>query len=285
MKIAHLILAHKNPGQIERLIKALSHPAFHFFIHLDGKADFRSFAYLEKLGQTKFIEKRAKIYWAGYGTIQATINGFEEIVPLEFDYINVISGQDFPLKSADFIYHFISSRKGRQFITCDSIETKWQDAAHRVREYHLINWRIPGKFRLGKLANKLLPKRKFPFDFEIVGRANWFALDTNAARFILNFIQQNPAIVRYFKLCWGADEFMFSTILYNSHFKDQLVENFIYVDWTGQTQGHPRVLDHTDLPALLATDKLFGRKFDATIDGDIITKLEMHLQSGLSVSK
>jgi hypothetical protein len=35
MKIAHLILAHKAPAQLERLMRALSHPQADIFIHLD----------------------------------------------------------------------------------------------------------------------------------------------------------------------------------------------------------------------------------------------------------
>jgi hypothetical protein len=274
MRIAHLILTHKNPAQLERLLKALDHPSFDFYIHIDKKADAQPFAYLYNEKNIFPVLKRTKIYWAAYGTIQATINGFEEILPKGYDYINVISGQDFPIKSADYIYNYIKERKGREFITCESIEAGWSEAAPRVNKYHLINWRIPGKHRLEKLVNLVLPKRKFPMDHKIVGRANWFTLTPEAINYSLDFIKRHPELVRYYKYCWGADEFIFSTILYNSHFKDRIEDNFVYVDWSGPKTGHPRILTATDFDKLKALPKLFARKFDMEKDATIFSLLE-----------
>lgn len=273
-KIAHLILAHKNPAQLERLLKALEHPAFDFYIHLDKKSDAAPFEYLFRKPNVFAIRNRTSVYWAGYGTIQATINGFEEIPLDKYVYVNVISAQDFPIKHPDHIYRFIMDREGKEFITCQSIEGEWKEAAPRVTQYHLINWRIPGKFRLEKIVNKILPKRKFPFDHKIVGRANWFTLTPEAIKYSLDFINRHPKLVRYYKYCWGADEFVFSTILYNSHFKERLIDNFTYVDWTGPKTGHPKILTVNDFEKLKASEKLFARKFDMEADNKIFSLLE-----------
>lgn len=275
MKVAHLILTHKAPDQLERLLRALEFPGFDFYIHLDKKTDASSFAHLAQRKDTWFINRRVPVYWAGYGTIQATINGFEDILAKDdYDYVNVISGQDFPLKPASYIYRYLAEAEGKEFITCESIKGSWSQAAPRVQKYHLINWKIPGKFKLEKLINRLLPPRKFPMDHQIVGRANWFTLTPEAIRYALDFLDQHPEVIRFYKYCWGADEFIFSTILYNSPFKDRIVDNLVYVDWTGQTAGHPRILLTRDLPALKQTDKLFGRKFDMQTDAGIFTLLE-----------
>ena len=274
MKIAHLILAHKNPEQLQRLLNALDHPAFDFYLHIDGKSDAAPFIPLTERKNVFIIKERAKVYWAGYGTIQATLNGFAEILPKGYDYINVISAQDFPLQSPATIYQYIHDRYGKEFITCESVEHEWKEAAHRVKQYHLINWRIPGKFRLQMLLNKFLPERKFPLDYTIVGRANWFTITSPAAAYILRFLKENPRVIRFFKYCWGADEFIFSTILYNSPFHDNILDNLVYVDWTGQTKGHPRILGIQDLEPLKNSGKLFARKFDMNSDPAIFTLLE-----------
>ena len=278
MRIAHLILTHKNPGQLERLVRCLDHPSCDCFIHIDKKTLIEPFLFIGEKSNVHFIKNRTPIYWAAYGTIQATINGFEEILPLGYDYINVISGQDFPLKPADEIYHYIVNRRGTEFITCESIEGEWKQAAARVRKYHLINYRIPGRFKLEKIINRILPERKFPFDHKIVGRANWFTLSRDSIIYSLDFLKRHPELVRYYKLCWGADEFIFSTILYNSSFKDRIVDNLVYVDWTGRTDGHPRILGIGDLPRLLSTEKLFARKFDEQVDSNILDELETRVR-------
>ncbi len=275
MRIAHLILAHKNPIQLQRLLYALQHPSFFFYIHIDKKTNAAPFQYLANNKNVFFIKKRAKIYWAGFGTIQATVNGFKEIPFSEYDYINVISAQDFPLKSADYIYNYILERSGTEFITCQSIEDEWP-VAPRVRKYHLINWRIPGKYRLENLVNFILPKRKFPLDYKIVGRANWFTLTTNAVKYCLDFLDKNPAVIKYFKYCWGADEFIFSTILYNSSFRDKIENNLIYVDWS-LGKAHPKFLTVDDFDAMKDCLKLFARKFDAEKDAVILNMLEDYI--------
>jgi hypothetical protein len=274
MKIAHLILAHKAPAQLLRLINALDHPQFHFYIHIDKKSDETPFTSLIKKKNVFFIEKRTKVYWGDWGTIQATLNGFEAILPKGYDYINVISAQDFPIKSADYIYNYFHDRKGAEFITCDCLKGDWKDAASRITDYHLINWRIPGKFRLAKIMTKVLPPRKFPLNYELVGRANWFTLTTEAAKYAVNFLKNHPEMVRYFKYCWGADEFIFSTILYNSHFKEKIQNNLVYVDWNNSQVGHPKVLGAQDFKNLQASDKLFARKFDMDTNTSIFDMLE-----------
>lgn len=274
MKIAHLILAHKAPEQLLRLVNALDHPHFDFYIHIDKKSDEGPFISLIKKSNVFFIEKRTKVYWGDWGTIQATLNGFEVILPKGYDYINVISAQDFPIKSGDYIYRYFRERKGTEFITCDSLEGDWKDAASRITDYHFINWRIPGKFRLGKLATKVLPVRKFPLNYELVGRANWFTLTPEAVTYSIEFLKQHPQVIRYFKYCWGADEFIFSTILYNSHFRERIQANLVYVDWHSDKVGHPKVLGTGDFGKLKASDKLFARKFDMDVDASVFNLLE-----------
>ncbi len=277
MQIAHLILAHKNPSQLERLIIALQHPSFFFYVHVDKKVSLQQFEYLSKYNNLFFIKKRTKIFWAGYGTIQATINGIKEILPYKYDYINVISAQDFPLKTADEIYKFFLVNNGKEFITCKSVEHEWKEAEVRIKKYHLINWRIPGKYQLEKLINKILPERKFPLNYIMVGRSNWFAVTYEAAKYIIDFLDQHPEIVRFFKFSWGADELIFSVILYNSNFKDKIEDNFIYVDWS-EKKAHPKILRTEDYNALVNSDKLFARKFDADADAVILEMLENFLK-------
>ncbi|HYJ65428.1 MAG TPA: beta-1,6-N-acetylglucosaminyltransferase [Parafilimonas sp.] len=277
MRIAHLILAHKNPAQLEKLIIALQHSSFFLYVHIDKKVSIQPFEYLSKYNNVFFIKKRTKIFWAGYGTIQATINGIKEILPFKYDYINVISGQDFPLKTADEIYSFFLVNNGKEFITCKSVEDEWKEAEVRIKKYHLINWRIPGKYQLEKLINKILPERKFPLNYIMVGRSNWFAVTYEAAKYIIDFLDQHPEVVRFFKFSWGADELIFSVILYNSNFKDKIEDNFIYVDWS-EKKAHPKILRTEDYNALVNSNKLFARKFDADADAVILEMLENFLK-------
>lgn len=287
MRIAHLILAHKNPAQLERMINALNHPAFDFYIHLDKKAEMNSFAYLSKKENVFFIQKRVHVKWAGYSLVQAQLNGIEEVVAInKYDYINILSAQDFPLKPSEYIFTFLKENKGAEFIsTVDEQKDPewWNTAKRRVTKYHLESWKkFPGKYRLQSLMNFLTGIRKYPLPHKIVGRSQWFTITNGAAIYMINFIKSNPKIVRFFKYVWGADEFIFSTVLYNSPFKEKIRDDLFYIDWS-EGKPNPKILREEDFEKLIRSNKVFARKFDAAVDEKILKKLEEHIRPKLVV--
>ncbi len=277
MKIAHLILAHKNPKQIERLLKALDHPQFYFFIHLDKKTDESGFSYLKKEGRVFFIKKRVEVRWACYSLVQAQLNGIIEILSSgHFDYINVLSGQDFPIRSSASIYEFFVEHQGTEFISSKRMEEDkewWADALQRVKQYHFQNWRIPGKYRLQFLVNRLFPERTYPLDHVLVGRSQWFSITSACAEYLVTFLHEHPRVVHFFKYVWGADEIIFSTVVYNSPFRKNIKDNLMYVDWS-EKKPNPKFLTAKDFNPMVASGKLFARKFDMDLDADIFTMLE-----------
>lgn len=277
MKIAHLVLAHKNPRQLAGLIRLLDHPGFDFYIHLDRKVDIHAFSLLKKYPNVYFIRRRIAVKWGGYGTIAATLAGFREIDPLKYAYINVMSGQDMPLKTPAEIYGHFRENQGTEFITCLRLRDEWNEALPRIMSYHFINWKIYGKHRLERLVNMFMPSRRFPDGFVPVGRSNWFALSAAAVQYILDFVDRRPGFVQYFKYCWGADEIMFPTIIYNSSFRYRIRENLLHVEWP-EGCAHPKIFTRADFPALQNSDKLFARKFDEETDRGIIDLIAQDLR-------
>ena len=73
MRIAHLIMAHKNPGQLERLIVTMKHTMFDLYIHLDKKTDIKSFRHLDKHDNVFFIMYRIECNWGGYSFVKAKV--------------------------------------------------------------------------------------------------------------------------------------------------------------------------------------------------------------------
>src|SRR5471030_579261 len=110
MKLAHLILAHNEPKQLERLVTRLAHPDATVYIHLDKKTDIIPFAHLKEYENVVFVKDRVKVYWGTYNIVDATLNGFKEIISSghRYDHINLLSGQDYPLKSQQHIHDFLS---------------------------------------------------------------------------------------------------------------------------------------------------------------------------------
>src|SRR5882724_11649229 len=102
MRLAHLIITYTNPSQTERMIRRMQHPDFDFYIHADKKIDIRPYLFLANIQQVYLIHNRVDVVWGGYATVETTLQCTKEIFATgrEYDYIHLMSGQDYPIKSA-----------------------------------------------------------------------------------------------------------------------------------------------------------------------------------------
>lgn len=276
MRIAHLILTYTNPQLTERLICSITHTQFDFYIHVDKKFSIDPYLYLAKYPNVYFIKDREDVRWAGYNTIKATFKCIKEIVAtgIKYEYINFMSGQDYPIKSADYMLDFFERNKGKQFIEYQSIERQWVEAQPRITKYHFTNFTFKGRHRIEWLVNLLTPKRKLPNNLDPYGKAMFWMMNPERAMYVVNFVESNPQLERFFLFTWGSDEFVFQTVLMNSPYKDELVNNdYRYIDWSAGG-SHPKVLDMTDLERLRNTDDLFARKVNAEKSGKLLDALD-----------
>jgi len=283
MKLAHLILAHNEPKQLERLILRLAHPDADIYIHLDRKTSIVPFEYLKKNKGVFFIQNRVKVYWGSYNMVEATLNGFKEILSSgnTYQYLNLLSGQDYPLKPAAFIHRFLDEHAGKAFMNFLQFDPDWTEALPRIQQYHFNSWRMQGRYILQRIVNKLLPARRMPNGLIPVGRSQWFTIPVACVRYLLEYWQGNPKLRRFIKLTWAPDEFIFQTILYNSDYKSSMVNNDVrYIDWSAAGVS-PKLLTMDDADMLLSSDKLFARKFDKNKDAAILDFLDKTISHAL----
>lgn len=275
MKIAHLILTHANPSQLERLIESLAHPDADFYIHVDLKTDIESFLPLAN-NHVFFVQNRTKVYWGAYSIVQATINSFYEILAShqKYDYVNLLSGQDYPLKSPEAIHEFFAQHQGKAFMDALLIDSEWREALPRLRKYHFANYHFTGRYVVEKTLNLFTPRRKMPNKLVPVGRSQWFTMTLKHIRYIIEYLQKYPEVQKFFELTWGADEIIFQTILYNSPYQQDIVNDGLrYIDWS-EGKASPKVLTLEDLPALLQSEKLFARKFSLKDSSELLDALD-----------
>ncbi len=276
MKIAHLILTHANPELLHRLVGRLTHEDADFYIHLDAKTDINPFLPLADKANVHFINKRVKVTWGGYSIVQATLNGFEQIIASgkHYDHISLLSGQDYPIKSTTYIHQFLAAHPGKIFMHFLSVKDEWREATTRITEYHLTNYNFRGNYRVEQLLTALLPKRKLPAGMIAVGRSQWFTASAESVAYIVDYFKNNRWISRFFKLSWAPDELIFQTVLYNSPFKKDMVnDNLLYVDWS-EKLASPKILTIDDAGKLKESDKLFARKFNPDTDHKILNYLD-----------
>ena len=212
MKIAYLILAHKAPDHLSRLVRALDSPNAAFFVHVDRKTDIWPFRNWISRPNVTFLEKRVPVYWGEFSIVQATINLMSEAVkqvPL-FHNLVLLSGSDYPLRSPNYIEAYFLQNQGYEFINlvpmpCEALSKRLD----RLQQYRLQtpnDNQFVGRAvaRLNDLINDRLGlKREYSRAFKSLlpyAGSQWWALTADACRYILSFIDSSPDVVKFFKI-------------------------------------------------------------------------------------
>jgi hypothetical protein len=280
MKLAHLILAHTAPSQLERLVQRIVHQDADIYIHIDKKSNIKLFEHLTSYQNVFFIQNRVKVYWGTYRIVHATLNSFKEIMATgnSYHHISLLSGQDYPLRPAAYIQEYLKQNIGVAFINHLLFDPEWREALPRIDLYHFNNFRLPGRYLLQRFINKFTPKRSFPNDLIPVGRSQWFTIPSECVAYLLDYWEKNPQIEQFIKFTWAPDEFIFHTILYNSAFKEKMASDDLrYIDWS-RGGVNPKLLTMEDADSLLESGKLYARKFDINKDSlilDLIDKVRL----------
>jgi hypothetical protein len=276
MRLAHLILAHDRVSQLERLIKCLAHPSVDIFLHIDGKANIADFESLKSLKNVYFISQRVKVYWGKYSMVHATLCSMEEILATgtEYSHINLLSGQDYLLKSNNQIVDFFLANTGKDFMTARPLAKAFPAALPRVLKYNFGDYEFKGIYKLQAIVNYLTPQRKVPVGLEMYGLSQWIAITPESASYVTNYLKSNTKARRFFRMTGGPDEFIFQTILCNSRYKNNIVDdNLRYIKFEG-TNTHPDTFTLDNSNELVNSGKFFARKFDAEVDPDILDYLD-----------
>ncbi|MBE5922531.1 MAG: hypothetical protein E7269_07250 [Lachnospiraceae bacterium] len=298
MKQAYLIMAHTNISQLCRLVSVLDHPNNDIFIHADKKwlsfseKDIRAIC---KNSDIEFV-KRIDVVWGDYSQIECEMNLFRAAVSkADYKYLHLISGFDFPLKPIEIINAFFERHYPAQFVYYDR-ENDAELAATRCREYHVLQ-RYTGKRKntsglikkiedlsLG-LQRRIGINRLRNTDIKLLGKgANWVSITGEFATYLVG---KTKEIEKQFKFTVCCDEVFLHTVLkqscyvkdlYKSDIKDKndhLYTNLVYTDWM---RGRPYTFRIDDYDELIESPYMFARKFDETVDKDILDKIERYVR-------
>lgn len=282
MRIANIIVAHKNPGQLLRLINQFDKEYFHNFVHIDAKLDITQYSEVANHPNVTLLP-RISVVWAGFTFVKVVIDALTRITDGKdrYQYFNVMSGMDFPVRPTKEFHDFLeaSYKQGPKefFEICDLSE--WP-AKHRYERFHLSDWTIKGRYFAERVINWFVPKRKFwGGRFEPYGYSAWFTASDRFVAYALNFFRENPGYIRFLKTTWNPDEFTFCTLIMNSPFKDKLTPdgNLRLIDWS-EGKAHPKLFRIADISQLRSSGKFLARKFDESVDKTVLDELEVSNQ-------
>lgn len=267
MKIAFLILAHSDIDQLKRLcVKLVDYG--HLYIHIDkktGKDYVRLLTlYIDSIGlsgNVKIINNRVNVAWGGYSQVMALKNLLEVALDEKeprYDRLFVISGLCYPLFSPQKMLSYCDNNKNMEFLMAynisrgDDITQKQRVALyHYFRDIPLPHKSVLRKVIVGgsKLFLKYLQIRKKPYlmidetRWDVYASSSWVGLTGNCCSYVLDQLNNNCNIARYFKTSYASDEMVIATIIMNSDYREK---TFVVDSYDFETLSMLHYLHYTD---------------------------------------
>jgi hypothetical protein len=277
MKVAYLFFVYKNPRLIAKTIETLRSPESGFFLHVDGKSDFGDFASIR--GENVFFsEKRLPVYWAEFSGVRAVLLLMSQALaaPQRYDYLVLLSGSEYPLRSREYIHRFLDANRGTEYMTMVRMPNEAAGKPiSRINTLRLPSHRPVARTLVRILAKLGLAQRdhaKYLGDLKPYAGNTWWALSREACKYALEFEERHPRVVKFFEDCFAPEETYLQTILGNSPFASRMRRNLLYEDWSGR-KDHPALISERHLALFESRNEvsvrdihgpgelLFARKF------------------------
>lgn len=288
-KHAYLIIAHKDDLTYRTLLQLLDDPHNDIYVHMDKKNKEYQVEQAEHyVRKSRLVHTiRTSVSRGGYSLVNAEMLLLEKAVTdaEEYDYYHLLSGQDLPIKSQDYIHEFFERNYGKEFVTFDY---DGFDQHRRVSYYHFFQEQAghkdKGVFKwLNRTCLRIQKLIGFQRNKEICFRkgTQWFSITDELARYV---VTQKKYIHNVYRWTFCSDEVFLQTLVHNSEFKDRLYvkeydnsnrSKMRLIDWN---RGHPYTFRDSDFEEIKASEMLFARKFDANSDDEIIRKVVLLVQ-------
>lgn len=313
MRIAFLILNHRAPAQLLRLIRTLRRelPDSPIVVHHDefraelGRdlLDFDDNAFLLTTG--------TPISWGDFGVVDAYWQCLSWMGQnIEFDYVILLSGQDYPIRPLAPLAADLAAAGADIWLDAVPIDElgRRKDRVNRRRR-QLYQYRPAAEPARSSLARCRLRRRTAilidvlnnvqPFFYvykfsdqqpwRLGWRARhtpftlaepcwfgsmWLTLSRRAAEFVVDAVRRRPDYVEYCRRTAHPDESATATLVCNAPWVRIERRDLHYVRWTHSGTGHPDVFRTEDLPELLTAPGYFARKFDIATDAHVLDELD-----------
>lgn len=120
IKVVYLIASHTNPQQVLRLVKTLraGSPSAEIVVHHDYSCSYLDSTVFERLPHVYVIKDFIPVEWGDFSQVKMMLNAIEWITThLKFDWLVLISGQDYPIQPLSQIERFLETTSYDGFIT------------------------------------------------------------------------------------------------------------------------------------------------------------------------
>ena len=154
-KHAYCIIVHNEPELFCRLVKVLDDVRNDIFVHVDKKTDINPFLQAKcQYSNLLFTRQRINVRWGTISQVKVEFLLFEEARSQgQYACYHLLSGQDFPIKSQDYIHQYVQNHPGENYIGYVN-ESLTARMTERAEQYHLLI-RRPGSSMTSKVCSRI----------------------------------------------------------------------------------------------------------------------------------
>lgn len=272
-KIAFILLCHKEPESIIRQAQRLTAKGDCIAIHFDKRSSSDDYARItEKLRSNPnvvFTARRVKCGWGEWSLVEATLLAVEAAVKAfpRATHFYMLSGDCMAIKSANYAHDFLDSEDADYIESFDFFVSDWIKTGMKGDRLHYRHFFNERKYKFWFYASvniqrRLGLSRKIPADLQVMIGSQWWCLRRRTIEWILEFCNQRPDVMRFFRTTWIPDETFFQTLV--PHLvpeKEISTRTLTFLMFTDYGMPVTFYNDHYDL--LLSQDFLFARKISA----------------------
>jgi len=291
MNIATLILAHDRFDELRLLVDSIKQD-FRVYIHLDASAKLPAGASFNEVNVRSI--RKYPIAWGDENMIYAILDLLRMAYDDDCDYFMLISGADLPARQPYSILRDIQRNPETNYLDHARLPradwplsgglgrmTLWWEPLHNRENPTLINRAYA---LLRKIQTSLGRKRRL-LPMKYYGGSTWFNISRQTARYILDYTENNPEYLRQFRYTRNADEIFFHTLIMNSVYKKNTVnDDKRYIDWASGPE-RPRVLRMEDYNNIIRSGDFFARKFNPDVDSEVIRRVRRFTTPSRLISK
>lgn len=216
-------MAHGSLPLLRVLLSMLDDERNDIFLHIDRKSDMLDGAEPLVLSKARLfvLEQRVDVRWGNLSQIKAEYVLFEEALKHgPYAYYHLLSGQDLPIKSQDYIHQFFEEHQGKEFVGINHGEEFEWDCRRKMMRYWLFTSLTRSKYgalnAITRRLNKYLSMLLMPFlhrqKMDFAKGANWVSITQACVEYV---VSQKPFVLKRFNYTFCPDEFFLQTLVWN----------------------------------------------------------------------
>ncbi len=272
IKIAYILLCHKDPDSIVLQANGLTASGDFIAIHFDASASAAEYQQIKDAladNPNVTFAKNVKCGWGEWSLVQASLNAIvaaEQAFPTATHFY-MVSGDCMAIKPASYAHRFLEERN-KDFIECeDFFGSEWIKVGmkeERLIYRHWFNERSQKNlfYTSMNIQRKLGLRRDIPKNIEMRIGSQWWCLRRKTVESILEFIKQRKDVVPFFKTTWIPDESFFQTLVCHlvptEEIDPRTLTFLMFSDY-----GMPVTFFNDHYELLLSQEHLFARKISA----------------------